>query len=42
MVTVAFETGIPTLGTRTPSYLRPRNLLKRGKDRPRPLRRDRF
>jgi hypothetical protein len=41
-VTVAFEPGIPTLGTRTPPYLRPRNLRKRGKDKPGPRRRDRF
>ncbi len=41
-VTVAFETGIPTRGTRTPPYLRPRDRLKRGRDRPRPVWRDRF
>jgi hypothetical protein len=40
-ITLTFEGG-RTSGARTPPYLRKRDLLKRGKDRPPPVRRDDF
>jgi hypothetical protein len=40
-VTVVFESVTRQIGTRTPSYLRKRDPAKRGKDVPRPVRRDR-
>ncbi len=41
-VIVVFESGRQAVATRTPPYLRPRDRLKRGRDKPKPVWRERF